>query len=289
MSAGPTDFPDLNRVLADLAGRAAACLAGEFVGAYLQGSFALGAGDRNSDADFIVVTRGDIFPGVVPALDAMHGALHDRPEEWAQHLEGSYVPAAVLRTAAGAPRPLLFLNNGDRTLSRSGHDDTNVVRWVLRERGIVLAGPDPRGLVAPVPADALCGEMRETMRTFGDEVLGGACPVDVLWRQGFTVLFCCRALAGIAAAAVVSKPAAVRWAEANLDPRWRPLIARAFAQRDRYPRGRGAPEAHAALGPEAGDAALTREFVRYALSLASGKARAATAAPRQRPAATSEG
>ena len=39
---------------------------------------------------------------VESALNAMHGRLHDRPETWAQHIEGSYAPAAVIRRSPGA-------------------------------------------------------------------------------------------------------------------------------------------------------------------------------------------
>jgi hypothetical protein len=44
----PTPFPDLNAVLAELAERAAAILGTDFVGAYLQGSFAVGDADRHT-------------------------------------------------------------------------------------------------------------------------------------------------------------------------------------------------------------------------------------------------
>ena len=264
----PTPFPDLNRVLTDLAARAAACLGGNFVGAWLQGSFALGDGDACSDADFIVGLREDLSDEQVPVLDSMHGEIHDRMEVWAQHLEGSYVPAAILRRAPAHPYPLWFLNNGDRTLARSDHDDSNVVRWVLRERGIVLLGADPRDLIDPVAPATLRAEVRATLRDYGGALLAGTVPLDVLWRQGFVVLYCCRALQSLETATIPSKPAAVRWARANLDPRWTGLVERAFDQRARYPRGRGAPAAHAALKPDPAEAALTLDFVRYALDLA---------------------
>ena len=35
------------------------------------------------------------------------------------------------------------------------HDDTVVVRWLLREHGVVVAGPDPHELVDPITADEL--------------------------------------------------------------------------------------------------------------------------------------
>ena len=53
----PTRYAELNGVLHDLVTGAQAALGESFVGAYLQGSFALGAGDLHSDCDFLVVVR----------------------------------------------------------------------------------------------------------------------------------------------------------------------------------------------------------------------------------------
>lgn len=52
-----TAFPDHDALLDDHVRSVQRILGDDFVGAYLQGSFALGAGDANSDADFVVVTR----------------------------------------------------------------------------------------------------------------------------------------------------------------------------------------------------------------------------------------
>jgi hypothetical protein len=289
----PTQSPELNRVLDELVGQVRALLGENFVGAYLQGSFALGDGDENSDVDFVVVTREDIADADAARLNAMHRVLHGRPETWAQHLEGSYIPAAELRRlpaehrdvpvsprpgdwadpATGRPPrayPFLFLGNGERSLVRSEHDNTLVVRWILRERGIALAGPNPAELVDPVDLDELRAECREVMRWFGDELLSGKVVIEALWLQGFTVLIYCRMLQSLATGTIVSKPGSVAWAKTNLPPEWAPLIERAWGQRGRYPRGKGAPEAHKALAPEPNDVSQTLAFVRYALERAGG-------------------
>ena len=57
----------------------------------------------------------------------------------------------------------LYLDNGRSELIWDNHDNTNVVRWSLREYGISLAGPDLRGLVDPVSADRLRDEALATM------------------------------------------------------------------------------------------------------------------------------
>jgi hypothetical protein len=53
----PTPYAELNGVLVELTSRAAEILGDSFVGAYLQGSFALGDADPHSDCDFLIPTR----------------------------------------------------------------------------------------------------------------------------------------------------------------------------------------------------------------------------------------
>lgn len=52
----PTCFPELNRLLTDLTGSVRSALGDHFIGAYLQGSFAIGDADEDSDVDFLVAT-----------------------------------------------------------------------------------------------------------------------------------------------------------------------------------------------------------------------------------------
>lgn len=291
MCSEPTPFPELNDVLAELVLKARATLGADFIGANLQGSFALGEGDECSDVDFVIVTRSDLTATDVSALNAMHGALYELPSVWAQHLEGSYMPTACLRGVAEGPRdapgerrsaewrdpqtgapptryPFWYLNNGDHSLVRSQHDNTLVVRRVLREHGIALFGPDIRELIDPVDPGALRGEVRDVMHSFGADLVDGVRTLDALWLQGFTVLFFCRTLHALATGTIASKREAADWAKGRVDERWWPLIDGAWEQRARYPRGKGAPAAHAALRPAPDDVRDTLAFVRYALAFA---------------------
>jgi hypothetical protein len=252
----PTPFDDLNPLLAELMAGAREHLGDNFVGAYLQGSFALGDFDEYSDVDWLIVTDRDITEAELPALQAFHSVLHDRPNPWAQRLEGSYVPQAILRRWSLTPRdppgqprpadwadpgtsgrpprvyPLLFKGNGQRGLVRSEHDNTQVVRWVLREKGVALAGPPPSDLIDPVSSAALRAEMAPLLREIADWRLEPA-RIDALWLQAFFVLLCCRMLHTLELGQVTSKKTAAAWASAALDPRWAPLIQHAQATRRR--------------------------------------------------------
>jgi predicted nucleotidyltransferase len=52
-----TPFLELNELLGDLVGRVESILGDNLVGAYVIGSFALGAGDLSSDCDFLLVSK----------------------------------------------------------------------------------------------------------------------------------------------------------------------------------------------------------------------------------------
>ena len=236
--AGPTPFPDLDRLLAELVAGAQAALGAGFCGAYLQGSFALGEGDEHSDVDFVVVTRDEPTAAEQAALQELHGRLFERPGPWARHLEGSYAPLGTLRRVDPSGAPFFYLDNGARELVWDGHCNTAVVRWTLRERGVVLAGPEPRELLDPVPAGALRAEARTNLHEYAnwaresrDRYLAGDRLAFSRWQQPYLVLSFCRMLYTLAAAEVASKPLAARWALEELDPRWAPLIRRALADR----------------------------------------------------------
>ncbi|HVF89868.1 MAG TPA: nucleotidyltransferase domain-containing protein, partial [Blastocatellia bacterium] len=151
----PTPYPELNTVLGVLVGRVRAILRDNFVGAYLQGSFAVGDFDLHSDVDFIIVVEEELSENQVHALQAMHGYIFGLESPWAQHLEGSYFPKEVLRHEAQRGKKLWYLDHGARSLIESDHCNTTVVRWVVRENGITLAGPSPDSLVDPIPIDRL--------------------------------------------------------------------------------------------------------------------------------------
>jgi len=162
----PTQFPELNDLLRELIERAAGILGDNFVGAYLQGSFAVGDADMHSDCDFLMPVRGLITPDQEAGLRALHDEIPSRPGHWTHHLEGSYPNKDELRTLDGLGRPWLYIDHGWRQMQWSTHCNTEVVRWSLRECGVTLTGPDPEALVDPVSPEILRARMCEDAQTF---------------------------------------------------------------------------------------------------------------------------
>jgi predicted nucleotidyltransferase len=226
----PTVFPELNELLADLVARVESILGTNFVGAYLTGSFALGAGDLHSDCDFLVVTNETVTPEQEGALRELHDEIPTRPGHWPHDLEGSYAPRADLATLAALDKPWLYINHGWREMEWSPHCNTEDVRWTLRERGVSLAGPDPRQFVAEVPTDVLRRRMRPLIASFLPDLFTWT-NFEIAWAQRYAVTTLCRMLYTLDTGAVASKRASLEWAKHTLDPQWRDLIEQALDDR----------------------------------------------------------
>ncbi|NLX10221.1 MAG: DUF4111 domain-containing protein [Chloroflexi bacterium] len=224
----PTPYPALNSVLQDLVASIRAVLGENFTGAYLQGSFAVGDFDRHSDVDFIVACEHDLTPEQVAALQAVHGRIFALDIPWAQHLEGSYFPRDVLRDAARAGEPLWYLDHGSRALIQSNHCNTILVRCVVRDYGVALAGPDPAALVDPIPVAVLRQDIAQTIHDWGREILGNPERFNNRFYQGYLVLNYSRMLHDLVRGKPGSKRAGAEWAKANLDPTWHGLIDRTW-------------------------------------------------------------
>jgi hypothetical protein len=251
----PTPYPELNAVLQQLVDNVQAALGSSFVAACLQGSFAVGDFDRHSDVDFIVAIEEELSDKQVQALQAMHERLYNLDCAWAQHLEGSYFPKAVLKDYWQRGQPLWYLDHGSRSLVRSDHCNTVVVRWVVREYGVALAGQRPAMLVNPIPVETLRQEIMATMRDWGQQILDEPEHFNNRFYQTFIVLNYCRMLHDLHTGSPGSKRAGAEWAKATLDPAWAGLIDRAWD-------GRPNPALSVRQPADPADFRSTLEFVR---------------------------
>jgi predicted nucleotidyltransferase len=257
----PTPYPELNSVLQGLVARVQAVLADNFVGFYLQGSFAVGDFDLNSDCDFIVVIERELSMEEVAALQVVHEYIFSLDQHWAKHLEGSYFPKNILRDIAYSGGQLWYLDHGSRSLIRDKHCNTVLVRWVVREYAVTLAGPPPRALVDPIPVAKLRHQIRATMRDFGDEIKAHSEQYNNRFYQAFIVLNYCRMLHDWVRGYPGSKRAGAEWVKANLDPSWASLIDRTWA-------GRFDPAVAVRTPADPGDFQATLQFVQYILKVA---------------------
>ncbi len=252
----PTPYPELNSVLRDFVDSVQAVLSNNFVGAYLQGSFAVGDFDLHSDVDFIMVIEEELSDEDVHGLQGVHERIYGVDIPWAQHLEGSYFPKEVLRCHAHLGGQLWYLDNGSRSLIPSDHCNTVLVRWVVREKGVTLAGPSPALLVDPIPVETLRKEIMATIHDWGQEIMANPDDYNNRFYQTFIVLNYCRMLHDLQRGFPGSKLAGAEWAKAHLDPSWAGLIDRAWD-------GRPNPAVSVRQRADPQDFKETLEFIHY--------------------------
>ena len=242
-------------------------LGDSLTGIYLQGSFALGDGDADaySDVDFLVITRDEVTEEQFATLDAMHKDLYALESQWAQHLERSYMSESQVRLVEPTPTPVPYLDNGARDLIRDTHCNTAVVRWTLREHGVVLLGPEPKTLIDPVSSAQLRTEVLAVMPQYVAWAPEGtkAGPMS-RWKQPYLVLSMCRMLHTLSGGVIASKREAGERALETLDSRSRALIQAGLDDRpDPWAR------VHQQATPETIESTLA--FVDYAMAEATTK------------------
>jgi Domain of unknown function (DUF4111)/Nucleotidyltransferase domain len=252
----PTPYPEVNALLQELLESVQTILGRHFIGMYLEGSLTSDDFDQDSDIDFVVVTDNEISGDLFFALQSLHDRIATIDSPWAIQLEGSYISQRALRryNRAYALHPNIERGTGER-LKMLHHDEAWVIHcYILRERGMTLAGPAPQTLIDPVSPTDLRQALLSMLPGQAARILHENAQLNRAGYQSYIVLTLCRILYTLHYGTVISKRAAARWAQQALDQRWVPLIERAWAAR-RNP----------GLEASSEDVNGTLEFMRYTL------------------------
>ena len=259
-------YPELREVLTIFVAEVKAELAENLVGMYLVGSLASGDFDLDSDIDFLVVINTDLTPADMNNLQDIQRKVFQMDCYPAKHLEGSYITLHDLNDwCTVGKKELYYFDNGSTTYEWSVHDNNWHVRWILRERGITLLGPEPETLLPPIPIDELRGEVKASMyiilQFFEESLVQPLNFFNSQFGQSFTVLTCCRILHTLHTGEVQSKKAGAIWSKQFVDPAWREFVDRAWTDREGVRFG-------AKIGQRADKKLLdeTLEFVKYAIA-----------------------
>lgn len=255
-----TPYADLDALLLELLSHWQRILGEDLAGAWVQGSFALGAGDQHSDCDWLVATHDALTQRQIAELRALHDQIPTREGHWCHDIEGSYAPMAELTSTGHLGSKWLFNDHGHRTLEWDDHCNRAFTRWILREHGITLTGPHPQTFMPEVSPDLMRREAVVSLPTFLEDLATWVDIDAMAWGQRYAVITVCRTLFTFETAQVASKPGALEWALRTLVPRWQPLLGQV-----RDERGLGwDPE----QPPPPGKADAAREFVTYAIDRA---------------------
>jgi predicted nucleotidyltransferase len=225
----PTPYPEVNEVLNLLRSKVKRILGEQFIGLYLYGSLSSGDFDlESSDIDFLVVTRDTLSDSTISRLEGSHKEIWATGLKWTSKLEGAYVPRETIRRHDPNGTAVPGVNEGRFYVARLG-SDWIIQRYVLREMGLVVEGPDPKTLIDPVSGDDIRSSVLGILQEWWLPMLQ-----DSSWLRehgsvyhAFAVITMCRALHALEHGTIVSKPKAIVWARDRLDDPWRQLIDKA--------------------------------------------------------------
>ncbi len=229
----PTPYRDVNEILQILVEEAQKVMGNQFVGMYLYGS--LSSGDFHpdaSDVDFLVVTEDRLSDEMVIMLAAMHQRIWETGLKWADKLEGSYIPKAHLRRYEKSGIAYPTVNEHKFYVAPHG-SDWIIQRYIIREQGVALVGPDPKTLIDPVSPDDIRRAVRGILQEWWFPMLD-----DPSWLRdhdspyhAFAILTMCRSLYALEHGTIVSKPVAAKWAQGELGRKWQKVIEQSLATR----------------------------------------------------------
>jgi hypothetical protein len=266
-----TQHPEVNLVLEALLPEVQAILQERCLGMYLYGSLAYGGFDRDSDVDFLVLTDGRLPDAVFEQLREMHDRIA-RLDSWcATQLEGCYSPLSALQVFdpvnvfhihidRGPGERLQRMHIQDPSLQEAWWGGWVVMRHVVREHAIVLAGPAPASFLPPTPPEELKRSVVANLEGWARPILADPSPIRTRGYQSYFVLTMCRSLYTLESGALAPKREAAEWAQKKLAAPWPELIERAWVSRS-HPDGPPDPE----------EIRATQDFVRFTLELSQRK------------------
>lgn len=224
-------LPDhVARAVADMVDGASYVLGERLVGAYVVGSFALGCADERSDVDVVVVVDGRPDDDASAALQALHTRLTDAGG-WPARLDVAYADRSDLRSPMTLGRRWPRAGRGSSALDLSTEGNSAHARWMLRERGLTLAGPAPTAVVSEVAPDQLRAEALGLARARAEELEDDPSAYDDPATRAAVVLTACRVAHTAAHAEVVGTVEAARWALEHLPPGHHGVVSAALAAR----------------------------------------------------------
>lgn len=236
-----TNYHELDKVFYELAEAYKKALGDNFVGLYIQGSLAVGDFDMTSDVDFEVVINRELTFEELDRIQKVHTIFRNRDSRWVQHLEYSFFPLPKFiqhssryengKINNSEERKLWYFDNGARTMKKSDHDNTLVVRWEVREKGITVLGPDPKTLIGPITPNDLRREIKNFHVGWIPGLIANPDPWKNRFHQVFFVLHFSRALQDLEEGRITTKKEGMEWAKKNLDPTWHDLIDYSWDER----------------------------------------------------------
>jgi len=221
----PTEYPEANEILTALTEAVSTTLGPKLVGVYLYGSCVHGAFEvGRSDVDVLAAVTEAIEDAEFRRLGAMHAELVRRFPNWDDRVEVQYVTLEALGSFLERASRFPAISPGDPLSWKEGGADWCSNWYDVRESGLTLLGPDPRGFIAPVSREDFVRCIREYLFWRTDHLgeLGPHCGA-----LAYGALTMCRGVYTLRTGEQISKQAAAAWAAEEF-PAWALVIRRAL-------------------------------------------------------------
>lgn len=217
-------FQDIKSILKD-----------HFIGMYITGSLALG--DFNSDSsdiDFIVITDTSISNNLFEKLKDMHSEFAASNSPWANKIDAVYVTISALNKKDLPSSLYPQVEHGTELFKNVLGDGWVFQRYTLRQCGIIVYGCEPRSIINPIDTQ----DMTLAVKTIAERWLKAA-NSDSSWLdwlrkrewQIFVIQTLCHMLYSLSTGSVVSKPAAIKWAQQELKS-WNLFITQSISKQN---------------------------------------------------------
>lgn len=224
----PTEYSQVNTLLADLQHEIQQVLGRKLIGFYLYGSLVWGDFDPElSDIDMLAALTDDLTDSEASALETMHAKFALRYPAWNDRIEVQYFAQRGLQTFRTETHRMGNISPGE-PFHIIDADRNWLFNWYfVQAYGVTLYGPPPQTLIPPIALSEFLQSVREHVEWWQTHV-------DVTHeRAGFrayAVLTMCRAIYSLTHGKQVSKRAAAEWATEHL-PDWSALINEAWITR----------------------------------------------------------
>ncbi|MDO8614586.1 MAG: DUF4111 domain-containing protein [Dehalococcoidia bacterium] len=220
--------PEVSALLDELAAGVRDALGDNLLGFYLRGSLALGDFNaETSDVDILVVTERSVSEAEFEALDSLHARIPAAANQYGRHYEVSYIDRASLKRFNPGERRHPTVGSDWPFVWAEHRDNFILERWMVRERGVTVVGPDPKTLIDPISADDLRAAVVSEFRARMEHWAGGDEPpawMDTRYYQAFEIETICRGLYTLQSGELPTKPQAVAWALETLPEPWHTLV-----------------------------------------------------------------
>ncbi len=177
---------------------------------------------KTSDIDCYIVTSNVLSNDLFRQIETMHAQIYLSKLDFAKKIEASYIPQNdLLDFNPNATRP--YFNEGRYYRGQYGNNYL-IELFLLREKGIALAGPDIKLLIKEISTQTLKSAIQKNLYEYWEINVSDLIRYERSDYQVFAILTMCRSLYSLETGRITSKIEAAQWAMKQLDSNSKNLI-----------------------------------------------------------------